>query len=245
MIRGLVMAPVATAAAGNTSWLLKTSGARRTRAAIHPVRPNFVDVEAIVPMDRLTAYRRELRIGDEPVVMYAGNVGFSQNLDMVLDVARRLPVVTFVINGDGSARPALEASAAGLTNVRFAGYQPKERLAEVLATGDIHLVPLRAGLGRVSVPSKTYSILAAGRPALAAIDAGTEVTRIIARSGGGVAVAPDDAAVVTEALIDLLASPDRMTEMGTAGRRWVETAVSPAAVAAAYAALIGDLGSRR
>ena len=81
--------------------------------------------------------------------------------------------------------------------MRFSGYQPKERVPEVLATGDIHLVPLKAGLGRVSVPSKTYSILAAGRPVLAAIDPGTEVPRMLAASGGGVAVAPDDPAAFT------------------------------------------------
>jgi hypothetical protein len=50
-------------------------------------------------------------------------------------------------------------------------------------------VPLRAGLGAVSVPSKTYSILASARPVVAAIDAGTEVTRILASSGAGISVA--------------------------------------------------------
>ena len=77
--------------------------------------------------------------------MYAGNVGFSQSLEMVVAAARAIPDVTFVINGDGAARPQLEAAAAGLANVRFGDYQPDDRLDEVLATGDIHVVPLRAG----------------------------------------------------------------------------------------------------
>ena len=89
--------------------------------------------------------------------------------------------MTFLINGDGAARAELERAAAGLANVRFAGYVPDDRLAEVLATGDIHVVPLRRGLGAVSVPSKTYSILAAGRPVVAAIDPGTEVPRLLGR----------------------------------------------------------------
>ena len=100
--------------------------------------------------------------------------------------------MTVLINGDGSAREELERRAAGLPNIRFAGYVPEERLPELLATGDVHAVPLRRGLGRVSVPSKTYSILAAGRPVVAAIDAGTEVPRILAASGAGIAVPPDD-----------------------------------------------------
>jgi len=209
-----------------------------SRAGRVHVIPNFVDTEFIRPADRMTPLRAELGIGDEPVVLYAGNVGFSQSLEMVVDTAREFPQATFLINGDGSARVSLEERASGLPNVRFSGYQPKERVPEVLATGDIHLVPLKAGLGRVSVPSKTYSILAAGRPVLAAIDPGTEVPRMIAASGGGVAVPPDDAATFGSALGALLADAPAAAAMGAHGRAWVEGAASPAAVAAAYEALI-------
>ena len=202
------------------------------------VIPNFVDTEFIRPADRMTPLRAELGIGDEPVVLYAGNVGFSQSLEMVVDAARQFPQATFLINGDGAARASLAEQAAALPNVRFSGYLPKQRVPEVLATGDVHLVPLKAGLGRVSVPSKTYSILAAGRPVLAAIDPGTEVPRMLAASGGGVAVPPDDPVAFTAALAELLADPPAAAAMGARGRAWVEGAASPAAVAAAYEALI-------
>lgn len=206
------------------------------------VIPNFVDTEAIRPLDRMTAYRAELGIGEEPVVMYAGNVGFSQSLDLVLGAARVLPSVIFLVNGGGSARLELMQQAADLPNVRFGLYQPKERLAEVLATGDLHLVPLKTGLARVSVPSKTYSILAAGRPVLAAIDPGTEVPRILERSGAGVAVPPDNARAFVDALQELLGDPAGLAARGAAGRTWVESWASPAAVAAAYEALFVELG---
>ncbi|MBK5333750.1 MAG: glycosyltransferase, partial [Ilumatobacteraceae bacterium] len=148
------------------------------------------------------------------------------------------------INGDGAALDSLRALADGLTNVRFSGYQPVARLPEVLATGDIHLVPLKSGLGRVSVPSKTYSILAAGRPVLAAVDPGTEVPRIVAESGAGVCVTPDDAAAFCDALQRLADDPDGRHRMAVAGRRWVELAASPAAVARAYADLVVELNQR-
>ncbi|MBI5088119.1 MAG: glycosyltransferase, partial [Actinobacteria bacterium] len=48
----------------------------RLRSRVHVI-PNFVDTAFIHPGDRMTAYRRELGIGSEQVVMYAGNVGFS------------------------------------------------------------------------------------------------------------------------------------------------------------------------
>ncbi|MGZ4724899.1 MAG: glycosyltransferase family 4 protein [Ilumatobacteraceae bacterium] len=209
------------------------------------VIPNFVDTEFIHPMDRMTPLRDELGIGSETVVLYAGNVGFSQSLEMVIDAAKAMPQLTFLINGDGSALASLQERGDGIANVRFSGYQPRERLPEVLATGDIHLVPLRRGMGRVSVPSKTYSILAAGRPVLAMIDPGTEVPRILAESGAGVSVPPDDARAFERALNDLAIDSDRCRDLGAAGRRWVLHAVSPAAVAQAYVDLINEVNQRR
>jgi colanic acid biosynthesis glycosyl transferase WcaI len=205
------------------------------------VIPNFVDTELIVPMDRLTAYRAELGLGDGPVVLYAGNVGFSQSLELVVEAARMLPDVVFLINGDGAARPALEESAQGLANLRFAGYIEPDRLGELLATGDVHVVPLRAGLGRVSVPSKTYSIMAAGRPVVAAIDAGTAVPIILAESGGGIAVGPDDPVAFVEAIRSLVDDPARGHALGVRGRAWVVREASPAAVGAAYDELLRSL----
>ena len=96
----------------------------------------------------------------------------------------------FVVNGEGSARRELEESAAGLPNLVFVGYQPAERLDEVLASADIHVVVLRAGLARSSVPSKIYSILAAGRPVVASVDPQTELPRLITEAACGAAVAP-------------------------------------------------------
>jgi colanic acid biosynthesis glycosyl transferase WcaI len=95
------------------------------------------------------------------------------------------------------------------------------------------------------VPSKTYSILAAGRPILAAIDPGTEVPRIVAASGGGLCVPPDDLAAFQLALDGMAGDVQRCQEMGNAGRRWVERAASPRAVAQAYADLIVELNQRR
>lgn len=216
----------------------KMSTPRRSRVR---TIPNFVDTEAIVPLDRLTAYRSELELGEGPVVLYGGNVGYSQSLELVLAAAAELPDVTFLINGDGAARASLEDAARDLGNVVFRGYIDPERLSELLATGDVHVVPLKAGLGRVSVPSKTYSIMAAGRPVVAAIDADTAVPRMLAESGGGVAVAPDDLTSFVEALRTMLANPARALDMGRAGRRWVVESASPMAVGQAYATLIAEL----
>ena len=201
------------------------------------VIPNFVDTQAIVPMSRLTNYRRELGVDESLVVMYAGNVGFSQSLELMIEAARVLPNVVFVINGEGSARKSLEAKAHALSNVKFGDYQDASRLSEVLATGDLHVVPLRRGLGSVSVPSKTYSILAAGRPICAAIDLDTEVPRILAAANAGVCVEPDNQAAFVSAIAAMISDRKSLEEMGASGRKWVEGHASPQSIAQRYEAL--------
>ncbi len=215
------------------------------RAGTVHVIPNFVDTDAIRPAPRMTPYRAELGIGDEPVVLYAGNIGFSQSLDLVIEAARRIPGVTFLINGRGSARSAVEMAAAHNDNVIVGDAVPAERLGELLATGDIHVVPLKAGLGSVSVPSKSYSIMAAGRPLVAAIDPGTAIPRILEQAGAGIAVPPDDPDAFVAALRRLLAAPFEGEAMGARGRAWVEAEASPAAVGAGYDRLIRGLRRRR
>ena len=221
----------------------------RTQASKVRVIPNFVDTDAIRPAARENSYRSEFDLLGRTVVMYAGNVGFSQSLDLVLDAARALltdrPEVVFVINGGGSARLALQREAQDLPNVRFVDMQPIGRLPEVLAAGDIHVVPLRQGLAWSSVPSKLYSILAAGRPIVASVDPGTEVQRTIERAGAGVSVPPDDRAAFLGAITALLDDREGAERMGAAGRLFVERWASPAAVAEAYEDLFTELVGRQ
>lgn len=208
------------------------------------VIPNFIDTDRIKPSERENAYRKEFGLEGKTVVMYAGNVGMSQSLDLVIAAATHFshdPDVAFVINGGGVARPALEQAARGLSNVHFVDMQPKDRLAEVAAAADIHVVPLKAGLARSSVPSKLYTILAAGRAVVASVDPGTEVARTVEAARAGIAVGPDDPEAFTKALARLIESPDMARQMGTSGRRFVEQWASPAAVAEAYESLFGEL----
>lgn len=211
------------------------------------VIPNFVDTDAIVPGERENSYRRDNGLDGKTVVMYAGNVGLSQSLDLVVTAAGALSHerdLVFVINGSGTAREKLERDARGLPNVVFVDPQPPELLSEVLAAADVHLVPLKRDLARSSVPSKTYSILAAGRPLIASVDVGTEVARVVEESGAGVAVPPDDPEAFTKAVQRFVENPGDGVAMGESGRRWIEQWASPARVAQAYEELFLDLAAR-
>ena len=219
--------------------------AETTDRAAETVRviPNFVDTEQIRPQARENSYRSEFGLGTRTVVMYAGNLGFSQPLELMVEAARELAHrddVAFVINGDGTRRQELESLASGLDNVVFADFQPVERLAEVLAAGDVHVIALRRGLARASVPSKLYSILAAGRAVLASLDSGTEVATVVSSQRAGIAVAPQDQAAFTAAVLELVDNSD-LAAMGSAGRQFVLQRASAQGVAAAYADLFEEL----
>ena len=96
------------------------------------------------------------------------------------------------------------------------------------------------------MPSKLYSILAAGRPIVASVDAGTEVARTVERAGAGIAVPPDDPEAFTAARRPAARRPGQAAaQMGASGRRFVEGWASPAAVAAAYEDLFAELVARR
>lgn len=212
------------------------------------VIPNTADAGRIKPADRLNSYRADLGLkdADSTVVMYAGNLGHSQPLEMVVAAAQRFADqgrtdVQFVVNGDGVARATVAAAAERLDNLHLVGWQPPERLGEVLAAADLHLVLLRAGLGTTSVPSKVYSVLAAGRPVLASVDRRSEVERLLADAGAGRTVDPDDPDAFCAALAEMVADPDGLAEMGRRGRSFAAQAEGPQEIADRYLDLFGKL----
>ena len=206
---------------------------RRSPSTDVVVIPNFVDNNWLTPVDG-SPYRDEFVLGDGPVVMYAGNLGYSQSLDLMIALAEQRPEITVVINGDGAMRDVVTEAATRMSNLHHIGYQPSERLPEVLSAADIHVVPLRTGLGAVSVPSKTYSILAVGKPVIAAIDEGSAVARLLADANAGVSIPPDDVGALLDAVDALVGDRKRCEELGAHGPQWVADHASPAAASLAY-----------
>jgi colanic acid biosynthesis glycosyl transferase WcaI len=184
---------------------------------------NWADCAAIVPGPKDNAFAREHGLADRFVLMHSGNVGLSQNLDVLIEAADRLRSkerLTIAIIGDGSKRAALEAMTAsrGLTNVRFFPYQPKALLHDSFAAADVFLVSLKAGIEGFIVPSKVYGILAAGRPYIAATDPASEPAQIARDSGCGLIAAPGDAAALAEAIATMYDDPAMTKEMGSRAR---------------------------
>ena len=205
---------------------------------------NFADTDKVQVVERSTPYRDQHGLGDKQVVMYSGNVGLSQSFDLVRAAADRFsdrPDVHFVINGEGAARPDVDAWAASRANVTVADFAPREKVSEVLGAADLHLILLKRGLAQSSTPSKMYGILAAARPVLASIDEGSEVELTIDAARSGRAVPPEDEGAFLAALEEMLADPESLAAMGRSGRAHLAESFSPASQAAAFDRLFTEL----
>jgi colanic acid biosynthesis glycosyl transferase WcaI len=199
-------------------------------------------------VEHQTRYRRRHDLGDRFVVMYSGNVGFSQSFDLIERAARHFadvdPRVCFVINGEGAARPDVEKWAAPMPNVLVTDFAPRQEISDVLGSADLQLILLAPGLARSSTPSKLYGILAAGRPVLASIDLGSDVDRIIRAAGAGLVVPPGQPLAFIEALESLLGKPEELVEMGRRAHDYATQLFTPAQQAEAYEVLFSELVNR-
>ncbi len=193
---------------------------------------DWVDTELIQPMPRDNGFARENDLVNRFVILYAGNLGMSQGLENVLAAAEMLaddPEISFVFVGEGTNRQHLldDAERRRLGNVKFLPFQPRPRLPEVLATADVSLMSLQRGIGSNSIPSKTFSILASGRPILASIDEDAEAVRLIEKAQAGVCIPPDDPSALVAAIRSLKNNPESREQMGRNGRNWAEAHHSP------------------
>jgi len=205
--------------------------------------PNFVDPGFVRMLPRQNRFSHEQRLDDHYVVLFAGNVGLSQGLEFVLEAAHLLadkPAILFLIVGNGAAKAGLvkQAEQMSLTNVRFLPFQPQERVPELYATSDLCLVPLRRGITQDSVPSKVYTIMAAAKPLVAAVDEKSDTSQFVQETGCGLLVPPEMPEALATAILTLYQDRSLAETMGLTGRARVEQEFTPQAAARKYAALL-------
>ena len=186
--------------------------------------PNWVDTGFIFPLSASqNSLRNELCIpADKIIVLYSGNMGHKQGLENLIGAARLLHTkekIHFVLCGDGAVRPDLERNAEGLPNVQFLPLQPFEKLNQLLNIADIHILPQRADVADLVMPSKLSGMLASGKAVIAAANPGTEVAEIIGQVGA--IVPPEDAPALASAILKLANNPEWMRSLGQKGRVWV------------------------
>lgn len=147
---------------------------------------NWVDTAAIRPLPRQDAYRRRLSIPEDAfVVLYSGNIGAKQGVQLLIDAARALQTeqrILFVIAGRGPMREHVERASLELSNVRLVDFQPEDRYGEFLNVADLHILPQERDAADLLLPSKLGGMLATGRPILVTAEPGTELTEFLGES---------------------------------------------------------------
>lgn len=164
---------------------------------------------------------REIRSEADFVALHAGNLGFYGAWPTLLKAAAILPRngIRLVFVGDGANRRQMEQWNQECPIVRFLPFRPVDEVPCVMAAGDVHIVTIRRGLGGVIVPSKMYSILAAGRPVLAVAPEDTDVARIVKRENCGLVADPDRPEEVAAAIQQLKSNPEELDAMGQRARK--------------------------
>ena len=176
--------------------------------------------------------------------MYSGNLGRKQGLQSLIELAAitrlEMPEVSILIRGDGAMRMKLMESAAtaGLTNIVFEPLVARDEVARSMSEGLVHLVPQLPGGHEFAVPSKVFSIMAAGRPFVATADRGSPLFDLAEGVGAGLAVPTGDSRAFADAAMTLLRDPARRRLMGDLGRAWVEREADTPVVMARIAALL-------
>ena len=188
---------------------------------------NWVDEEAVVdiPREKNVLFDRYDLDRDKFYITYNGNIGLTQNMDMLMEVAKALESnedIHFVLVGNGAYKEKLEQiiKERNITNVTMIPFQPYEDISHVFSLGDVSLVISKPGVGENSVPSKTWSIMSASRPVLANFDE-NELKTIIEEKNCGIFTKAGDKVAFTDAILKLYNDRELCKEMGKNGRQFV------------------------
>jgi colanic acid biosynthesis glycosyl transferase WcaI len=183
---------------------------------------NFVDCRDAAAANG-AAFRRKHELVDRFIVLYAGQLGLAQDLDLVLDCAGQALEHEdwhFVVIGDGPRANEWRRRAASLSNVTMLGLLATAEYFQAVRACDVALAPLSARFLAPAIPGKIQTIMACGRPVVAAVPPRNESRGLLAESGAGIAVDAGDTRALYLALSSLARSAPLREQMGRNGEQF-------------------------
>lgn len=193
---------------------------------------NWTDEEEIVPLTRehpsVNKFVESNGWKNKFIVMYSGNMGLYYDLENLIKIAvdfKSYEEIVFVFIGDGAVKNDMQkfVQEHQLTNVDFLSFQPKEDLKYTLNAASVHLVVNQKGIKGVSVPSKIYGVMAAGKPIMGVLEQGSEAHRLIVESECGVVAEPQDYKEIGRQITHLYKlNHTELTNCGLRGRSYLE-----------------------
>ena len=188
------------------------------------VIPNWGDVNVITPMPKTeNALLQKLNLTDKFVVHYSGNHGRTHDLLSIIEAAKLLEDergVHFLFIGEGSGKAEVVARAAELEleNVTFCTFVDRAELNTSLNAADVSVLAFKKGMAGISVPSRLYNLMAAGKPILGVVDNNSEVADVIREAKLGVAVSPESPRNLAEQILSLRNDGDLRVKMAENSR---------------------------
>ncbi|WP_029594812.1 glycosyltransferase family 4 protein [Exiguobacterium chiriqhucha] len=199
----------------------------------HTVINNWTNEQEIIPLDKSNAevdrFIKQHSLENKFIIMYSGNLGLYYDLENLIRITSEFNSndrLHFLFIGEGASKSTMENYVVdnNIDNVTFLPYQPKEFIKYSLNAADAHLVVNQKGIKGVSVPSKIYGVMAAGKPILGVLEEGSEADTLIRASESGFVSEPQDYNLLIDH-IKLLVEMDveSRKEMGLRGRKYLES----------------------
>ena len=192
------------------------------------VAPNWVDTDRIQPLERgSNPFVREQGLHDNLVVLYSGNLGATHAIETIIHVAEELSEradIVFLVAGDGAKRSMVQAAidAGRVPNLRLLPRQPAAVFPQVLASAQIGIVTLARGHEELSMPSKTYDLMAAGTALLGISPPPNDLATTIERHACGVNFSPDSVAAIAAWIREMAADAEALAGLRRASRQAAE-----------------------
>ncbi|MCM2535842.1 glycosyltransferase family 4 protein [Neobacillus pocheonensis] len=198
----------------------------------HVVINNWTNEQEILPLSKnennVQKFLNQHGLENKFIVMYSGNLGLYYDLENIIKVTehfKNYKDLSFVFIGEGAVKNDMQSvvQREKITNVHFLPYQPKEFIKYSLNAADIHLVVNQKGIKGVSVPSKIYGVMAAGRPILGVLEKGSEAQMLIDDSNCGAVVEPQDyKAIITTIETFYNMNNQELRQLGMNGRAYLD-----------------------
>ena len=205
---------------------------KHKRVPTNIVINNWTNENIIKPLDsnhiKVLEFKEKYNMKDKFIFMYSGNIGLFYDLENIIKVVGEFKEnkdIIFAFIGDGAVKQELVdyCNKNNVENVRFIPYQDKADLIYSLNAADIHWVVNAKGIKGVSVPSKLYGVMAAGKPVLGVLDEGSEARLIVEECNCGVCIEPGNYKEISNKINYILNNKEEIRALGSNGRQYLET----------------------
>ena len=151
----------------------------------------------------------------------------AQNIDLILEVAKLLKEneeIQFIIFGEGSEKKSIleKLKQDKLENLKIFPLQPYDKVSSVYSMADVSIVICKKGFGGISIPSKTWTIMATGTPIIASFDEKTELQEIIEKNKIGLFVQAENVKKLKQAIVKLYEDKNLLEEYGKNAKLYIE-----------------------